>query len=277
MVIKTKQSNAVPSLVMVLAKYSSSCSLFACRMMLAASILTLLKLSNISKPLCSSLTLAPQCPSVFHKTGGWNSLEQGWVGRNNVLISYTVYTDQSWDMSVIFQTLRPYDVISGLMMSHPWQIDTARLRAVCKYGGGRPGRFGHICGLQVDTGGSARRKCWSPWLCQLASTGTSGGGLLGKPTFMCYFLAIFGTGCNSWSWRLNRDCEYASLPISTCQSLSGCQSVGSLSLVNIIIRNTTIHTCTFDSILHRYVNIFIGVLKHYVCPSVPSWQQKENC
>jgi len=27
--------------------------------------------------------------------------------------------------SVIFQMLRPYDVISGLMMSHLWQIDTA--------------------------------------------------------------------------------------------------------------------------------------------------------
>ena len=51
------------ALMMVLAEYSSSYSLFACHMMLATSILTLLKLSNISKLLCSSLlTLAPQCP-----------------------------------------------------------------------------------------------------------------------------------------------------------------------------------------------------------------------
>ena len=34
-----------------------------CHMMLATSILTLIKLSNISKLLCSSLTLAPQCPA----------------------------------------------------------------------------------------------------------------------------------------------------------------------------------------------------------------------
>ena len=47
--------------MIVLAEYSSSYSLFACHMRLATSILTLLKLSNISKPLCSSLTLAPQC------------------------------------------------------------------------------------------------------------------------------------------------------------------------------------------------------------------------
>jgi len=46
-------------IVMVLAEYSSSYSLFACHMMLAASILTLLKLSNM----CSSLTLAPKCPT----------------------------------------------------------------------------------------------------------------------------------------------------------------------------------------------------------------------
>ena len=50
-------------LVMVLAEYSSSYSLFAYHMMLATSILTLLKLSNISKPLCSLLTLVPQCPA----------------------------------------------------------------------------------------------------------------------------------------------------------------------------------------------------------------------
>jgi len=42
---------------MVLAEYSSSYSLFTCHMMLATSILTLLKLSNISKSLCISLTL----------------------------------------------------------------------------------------------------------------------------------------------------------------------------------------------------------------------------
>jgi len=39
-------------LVMVEPEYSSSYSLFACHMILT-SILTLLKLSNISKPLCS--------------------------------------------------------------------------------------------------------------------------------------------------------------------------------------------------------------------------------
>jgi len=50
-------------LLMVLAEYSSSYSLFACHTMLATSMLTLLKLSNISKPLCSSLTLTPQCPA----------------------------------------------------------------------------------------------------------------------------------------------------------------------------------------------------------------------
>jgi len=50
--------NAVPSYH---DEYSSSYSLFACHMMLARFILTLLKLSNISKPLCSSLTLATQC------------------------------------------------------------------------------------------------------------------------------------------------------------------------------------------------------------------------
>ena len=50
--------------MMVLAEYSNSYSLFACHIMLAKSILTiLLKLSNFSKPLCSSLTLAPQSPS----------------------------------------------------------------------------------------------------------------------------------------------------------------------------------------------------------------------
>jgi len=48
---------------MMVAEYSSSYSLFACRMMLATSILTLLKLTNISKPLCSLFTLAPQCPA----------------------------------------------------------------------------------------------------------------------------------------------------------------------------------------------------------------------
>ena len=50
-------------LVMVLAEYSSSYSLFACHMMLATSSLTLLKLSDFSKPLCSLLTHAPQCPA----------------------------------------------------------------------------------------------------------------------------------------------------------------------------------------------------------------------
>jgi len=49
-------------IVMVQAEYSSSYSLFA-ESMLATSILTLLKLSNILKALCSSLTLAPQCPT----------------------------------------------------------------------------------------------------------------------------------------------------------------------------------------------------------------------
>ena len=44
-------------------EYSSSYSLLACHMMLATSILTLLQLSNISEPLCSSLMLAPQCPA----------------------------------------------------------------------------------------------------------------------------------------------------------------------------------------------------------------------
>jgi len=29
-----------------------------------------------------------------------------------------------------FHTFRPYDVISGLMTSHPWQINTSRLRTV---------------------------------------------------------------------------------------------------------------------------------------------------
>ena len=48
-------------LVMILAEYSSSYSLFACHMMSATSVLTLLKLSKISKPLCSSLTLVQQC------------------------------------------------------------------------------------------------------------------------------------------------------------------------------------------------------------------------
>ena len=57
-------------IVMVLAEYSSSYSLFACHTMLATSILTLLKLSNISKPLCSSRS------------------------PHNVF-KYTVYTDQS--------------------------------------------------------------------------------------------------------------------------------------------------------------------------------------
>jgi len=42
-------------LVTVLADYSSSYSPFACHMMLATSILTLHKLSNILKPLCNSL------------------------------------------------------------------------------------------------------------------------------------------------------------------------------------------------------------------------------
>jgi len=50
-------------IMMVLTEYSSSYSLFTCHVTLATSILTLLKLSNISKPLCRSLTLAPQCPS----------------------------------------------------------------------------------------------------------------------------------------------------------------------------------------------------------------------
>ena len=45
-------------IVMELAEYSSSYSLFVCHTKLATSILTLLKLSNISKPLCSLLTLA---------------------------------------------------------------------------------------------------------------------------------------------------------------------------------------------------------------------------
>jgi len=48
---------------MLLAEYSSSYFLFTCHMMLATSILNLLKLTNISKPLCSSLMLAPQCPA----------------------------------------------------------------------------------------------------------------------------------------------------------------------------------------------------------------------
>jgi len=51
-------------LVMVVAEYSSSYSLFACHMMLATSILTLLKLSNIFEPLCSLLMLARQCPAL---------------------------------------------------------------------------------------------------------------------------------------------------------------------------------------------------------------------
>jgi len=52
-------------LAMVLAENSSSYSLFACHMMLATSTLnlTLLKLSNISKPLCSLLILILQCPA----------------------------------------------------------------------------------------------------------------------------------------------------------------------------------------------------------------------
>ena len=50
-------------LVMALAEYSSSYSLCACHMMLTMSMLSLLKLSNISKPLCSSLTLTP---NVLH-------------------------------------------------------------------------------------------------------------------------------------------------------------------------------------------------------------------
>jgi len=29
-------------------------------------------------------------------------------------------------VSVIFHTLRPYDVVSNLMTSHPWQIDQHR-------------------------------------------------------------------------------------------------------------------------------------------------------
>jgi len=68
LVIKTKQNKAMQYhlIVMVLAEYSSSYSLFACHMMLATSILTLLKLSNISKPLCSSLMLAPQCPAGLY-------------------------------------------------------------------------------------------------------------------------------------------------------------------------------------------------------------------
>jgi len=52
--------------MMVLAEYSSSYSLFACHTMFAKSILTLLKLSNISKPLCISLTLAPLCPARLY-------------------------------------------------------------------------------------------------------------------------------------------------------------------------------------------------------------------
>jgi len=48
------------------AEYSSSYSLFVCHMMLATSILNLLKLGNISKPLCGSLTLAPQCPAFTY-------------------------------------------------------------------------------------------------------------------------------------------------------------------------------------------------------------------
>jgi len=50
-------------LMMVLAEYSSCYSLFACHMMLATSIFTLLEVSNHSKPLCSSLTLALKCPA----------------------------------------------------------------------------------------------------------------------------------------------------------------------------------------------------------------------
>jgi len=46
-------------LVMVLAEYSSSYSLFACHMMLATSILTLLKLSNISKPFAQQAHTRP--------------------------------------------------------------------------------------------------------------------------------------------------------------------------------------------------------------------------
>jgi len=62
-VIKTKQRDAVLSFRDGAAECSSSYSLFARHTMLATSILTLLKLSNISKPLSSSLTFAPQCPA----------------------------------------------------------------------------------------------------------------------------------------------------------------------------------------------------------------------
>jgi len=54
-------------IVMMLAEKSSSYSLFACHTMLTTSILTLLKLSNISKPLCSLLTLAPEYPATTTK------------------------------------------------------------------------------------------------------------------------------------------------------------------------------------------------------------------
>jgi len=53
-------------LMMVLAEYSSSYSLFAHHMMLATPILTLFKLSNTSKPLCSSLTLTLQHPAFTY-------------------------------------------------------------------------------------------------------------------------------------------------------------------------------------------------------------------
>ena len=56
---KTKQSNAVPSYHDGMAEYSSSYFLSYD----IGNILNLLNLSNISIPLHSSLTLAPQCPA----------------------------------------------------------------------------------------------------------------------------------------------------------------------------------------------------------------------
>jgi len=59
-IIKTNKGMQYHLIMMVLAEYSSSHSL---SYDVGNIILTLLKLSNISKLLCSSLTLAPQCPA----------------------------------------------------------------------------------------------------------------------------------------------------------------------------------------------------------------------
>ena len=71
MVFKQHKEMPYHLILMALAEYSSSCSLFTYHMKLAMSILTLLKLSNISKLLCSSNTLPHK---ILHSPGFRGSL-----------------------------------------------------------------------------------------------------------------------------------------------------------------------------------------------------------